>query len=497
MMKPARLPLTLLLLLAPLSVALAEVRPGAVTLSPVVGVYGFEGKQDLETKAVYGIRLGYDIVPYFGVEAVGDWVSTVSDNFRPENHVDVFRYGLDGLIYLAPDWRLVPYLAIGGGGITIKDPGSPWDKSQGYFNYGLGVKVSLWAAVALRADVRHILFSDVQTNNNYEGTLGLAFVFGGQKPAAAAPKAGEGLQAWPPPSAEAAAPPPPPKPALEPVAVPAPPPPAAPIGGISANPESVDKGQCSTLTWSVANAARASIEPGIGSVATSGSRQVCPEATMRYTITATGGGGSGTASTTVTVKPPPLPPAPAVSLSATPASVDKGKCSMLTWSASNAATVAIEPGIGSVAPSGSIPVCLDDTQRYTATATGEGGSGTASTTVSVNPPQKISLKIEFATGKWDIPPKSIPDIAWVADFLKKNPGAKAVIEGHTDDVGKPGANKKLSLARAESVKKYLMKNFGIEGSRLSTAGYGSSRPIADNATPDGKRQNRRVEAIFR
>lgn len=153
--------------------------------------------------------------------------------------------------------------------------------------------------MALRADFRHILYSDVQANNNYEGTLGLAFVFGGQKPAAAAPKTGEGWQAWPPPSAEAAAPPTPPK------------------------------------------------------------------------------------------------------------------------------------------------------------------------------------------------------IAWVADFLKKNPGAKAVIEGHTDDVGNPGANNKLSLARAESVKKYLMENFGIEGSRLSTAGYGSSRPIADNATQDGKRQNRRIEAIFR
>ena len=426
MKKSACLLLGLLLLIAPLSVVLAEVRPGATTLSPVVGVYGFEGKQDLETKTVYGIRLGYDIVRYFGVEAVGDWVSTYTDSIRPrENHVDVFRYGLDGLFYLAPDWRLVPYLAVGGGGITIKDPGSPWDKSHAYFNYGLGARVSLWPAVALRADVRHILYSDGQAMNNYEGTLGLVFVFGGQKPAAAAPKSAEGPLALEPP---------PPKPAPAPVAAPAPPPPPA---------------------------APAPPPP--------------PAAPA----------------------PPPPPAAPVGGISANPESVDKGKCSTLTWSFANAATVSIEPGIGSVATSGSIQVCLDETKRYTAVAGGEGGSGTASTTVVVNPPPKISLRIEFATGKSDIPPKYIPDIARVADFLKKYPGTMAVIEGHTDNVGKPGANNKLSLARADSVKKYLMGNFGIEGSRLSTAGYGSSRPIADNSTPDGKRQNRRIEAIFR
>ena len=465
--------LTAILLLAPMSIDLAEVRPGAVTLSAVGGVYGFEGKQNLETKPVYGLRLGYDFVRHFGVEAVGDWVSTFTDNIRPrENHVDVYRYGLDGLIYLAPDWRLVPYLAVGGGGITIKDPGSPWDKNRGYFNYGLGVKVSLVEAVSLRADFRHILFSDKQTMNNYEGTLGLAVVFGGKKPAAAAPA-----------------------PIAAPVAPPPPPPP--PVGSLKATPESVDKGKCATLTWYVSNATGISIEPGIGSVPSSGSRQVCPDNTTRYTITATGEGGSGRQSTTVTVKlPPPPPPAPVVSLSASPESIDKGRCAMLSWSATNAIRVSIEPGIGSVAPSGNIQVCLDDTKRYTLTAIGEGGSGTASATVTVKPPPKMTLRIEFDTNKTDIQQKYIADLAEVADFLKKNPGTKAVIEGHTDDVGKPKANIRLSLARAERVKNYLVKNFGIEASRLSTAGYGSARPIADNSTDAGRRQNRRIEAVF-
>lgn len=100
--------------------------------------------------------------------------------------------------------------------------------------------------------------------------------------------------------ATAPAPPPPP-----------PPPPAKPSVSLSARPPSVDQGKCSTLDWSSNNASTASIEPGIGEVKTSGSREVCPANTTRYMITAKGEGGSDTATTTVTVNPPLPPPPPA------------------------------------------------------------------------------------------------------------------------------------------------------------------------------------------
>lgn len=99
-------------------------------------------------------------------------------------------------------------------------------------------------------------------------------------------------------------PPPPPPP---------PPAPAAPTATLTASPETIDKGQSSTLTWQTSNATDASID-GIGAVQPSGTQSVSPTATTTYTLTAKGAGGTQTATATVTVNappPPPPPPAPA------------------------------------------------------------------------------------------------------------------------------------------------------------------------------------------
>ena len=77
------------------------------------------------------------------------------------------------------------------------------------------------------------------------------------------------------------------------------------------------------------------------------------------------------------------PTAPTVSFSANPASVKQGQCATLTWSSTNASKVSIDQGLGNVDPSGSKQVCPGRTTHYTITAAGEGGSGTASTMVSV------------------------------------------------------------------------------------------------------------------
>ncbi|RMG61061.1 MAG: peptidoglycan-associated lipoprotein Pal, partial [Deltaproteobacteria bacterium] len=78
----------------------------------------------------------------------------------------------------------------------------------------------------------------------------------------------------------------------------------APTASLSADPENIEKGQCSTLSWSSENAETAEIE-GIGAVATSGSREVCPEETSTYTLIAAGPGGTARATATVTVTAPP------------------------------------------------------------------------------------------------------------------------------------------------------------------------------------------------
>jgi len=84
---------------------------------------------------------------------------------------------------------------------------------------------------------------------------------------------------------------------------PPPPPPPAPTASLSADPESVKQNRCSTLTWSSANASSVSIDQGVGSVALSGSKEVCPGKTTRYTVTAAGVGMTRMAATTVTVIP--------------------------------------------------------------------------------------------------------------------------------------------------------------------------------------------------
>lgn len=94
-------------------------------------------------------------------------------------------------------------------------------------------------------------------------------------------------------------------------APPPPPAPAAPTVSISADPASVEQGKCARLSWTSTGAASATIDQGIGSVDPGGSKEVCPTATTKYTISAKGEGGSRTASTTVNVTPPP-PPKPKV-----------------------------------------------------------------------------------------------------------------------------------------------------------------------------------------
>ena len=77
-------------------------------------------------------------------------------------------------------------------------------------------------------------------------------------------------------------------------------------------------------------------------------------------------------------------------------------------------------------------------------------------------------------------------------LMKENPTLKIQINGHTDNVGKPADNIKLSNDRAQSVVKYLVTK-GIDIRRLSFRGFGADQPIASNQTDEGKAQNRRTE----
>jgi OOP family OmpA-OmpF porin len=109
---------------------------------------------------------------------------------------------------------------------------------------------------------------------------------------------------------------------------------------------------------------------------------------------------------------------------------------------------------------------------------------------------KIALYgILFDTGKSDIKAESEKAIGEVATFLKENPELNVFIVGHTDNTGDYAMNQKLSKARGESVKNYLISKFGISPARLTGDGVGPVCPVTTNDTEEGKALNRRVEIV--
>lgn len=106
---------------------------------------------------------------------------------------------------------------------------------------------------------------------------------------------------------------------------------------------------------------------------------------------------------------------------------------------------------------------------------------------------QILKQIEFEFDKWTILPQSFVILDEVVRLLKTNPEIKLVsIEGHTDNTGGDEYNMRLSVNRAFAVRIYLT-NKGIDPARLTSKGFGSSKPLAPNETPEGRQRNRRVE----
>jgi outer membrane protein OmpA-like peptidoglycan-associated protein len=102
--------------------------------------------------------------------------------------------------------------------------------------------------------------------------------------------------------------------------------------------------------------------------------------------------------------------------------------------------------------------------------------------------------ILFDLNSANIKAESKPVLEEVRGLMQGEPSWKLVIEGHTDGTGSSDFNQKLSLLRADAVKAWLL-TAGIEAGRLQTKGFGSSKPLADNASEMGRAQNRRVELV--
>lgn len=104
----------------------------------------------------------------------------------------------------------------------------------------------------------------------------------------------------------------------------------------------------------------------------------------------------------------------------------------------------------------------------------------------------IELNITFDTAKAVIKPEFENEVAKLAEFMDQYADTVVTVEGHTDSQGSDVYNQKLSQERADAVKALLISRYNISEERVNAAGYGESKPVADNSSADGREQNRRV-----
>jgi len=115
-------------------------------------------------------------------------------------------------------------------------------------------------------------------------------------------------------------------------------------------------------------------------------------------------------------------------------------------------------------------------------------------TTALNRDGRISLHINFDTGKATITPDSQPIVDQIAAMMKTNSGLQLSVEGNTDNVGSAQANQALSLSRAQAVVTAVSRG-GVAASRMTAVGHGQDNPVADNSTESGRAQNRRVDLV--
>ncbi len=264
----------------------------------------------------------------------------------------------------------------------------------------------------------------------------------------------------------------------------------------NASPESVQKGQFVTLNWEVNEATEVSIE-GVGKVPAKGTKKVkvSDAGITTFALTATGPGGTKTEALEVEVLAGPLP---TILFNASSESIQTGNTVTLNWQVSNAAEVVLE-GVGKVPAKGTKKVKPTETTVYTITATGEGGTETATVEIEVAEPPPIEARVNlqgvtFGSGNATLTPNAKTVLDGIAEQLLASPNVKIEIQGHTDNVGNPKSNLELSERRAKAVVGYLAIK-GVKMSRMSAVGFGQDVPIADNKTSEGRELNRRIEMI--
>ena len=197
------------------------------------------------------------------------------------------------------------------------------------------------------------------------------------------------------------------------------------------------------------------------------------------------------------------PPPAACTLTASPQEIEKGKSTTITFSTSGKVKYAMLDGAGVPVTGTTRTVTPATSITYSGMVTGIGGTKTCSVTVTVAcplPPRPSSKVMVFGEaalfdfGKSDLKPEGKEQIRAYREEARAEMSRadKVKITGHTDNVGDPDYNVKLSLRRAEAVRDYLI-SLGLDSKKVEVIGAGETEPVADNSTKEGRAKNRRVE----
>jgi len=217
--------------------------------------------------------------------------------------------------------------------------------------------------------------------------------------------------------------------------------------------------------------------------------------------------------------PPPPPPVasapsarPTVTINANPTFIQRGDSTTLSWSSTNATSLSISPGIGSVSAQGTQSVSPRDAITYTITANGPGGSADASVHISTSaaPPPAApaatnqSLQDMFNSqvkdayfdyDAADIRADARDALSQTAQFLRSNPQVKVVIGGHCDERGSTEYNLALGDRRAAAAKQFLV-SLGIAADRMQSVSYGKEQPFCTASDEACYKQNRRAHFVM-
>jgi OOP family OmpA-OmpF porin len=461
-MKKRAIFLAISLLLATVAAGHAEVKAGAVSVTPFIGGYTFEGNEDLKTAPVFGLRGGYYFTQNLAVEGFFHYVPTESESLPGNPSVKLYGFGIEGLYHFMPNSRLVPFVALGVGGSRYSVSGPGKDRDRFTVDYGAGLKYYMMDNLALRADVRHVILPLHDRYNELLYTVGLEFSFGGAKkamPAVMATRAAE--------------------------------PAAAPMVAKDSDGDGVidDLDRC----------------PGTPS-GVQVDRDGCPLDSDRDGVY------------DYLDRCPGTPAGVKVDRSGCPLDSDRdGVYDYLDKCPGTPAGVKVNmDGCPLDSDGDGVPDYLDKCPGSPAGVKVDADGCTPPPLPPPPPPPpvvqkmvpqaakameaaivekgRVTLKVEFDFDKSIIKKQYHHEIGNLAEVMKAHPDLKITIEGHTDNTGGLTYNEKLSLRRADAVKDYLVTKFGIDASRLTVKGYGPIRPIESNATKEGRQKNRRVEA---